>query len=773
MSKNKVTNTTKKSIQKVFEIPLWGWLIFFAFTTLIMFWQQLTGDAFFWEDFAEYIYPSQSFAATESAKGIIPFWNPFTFNGMPFLADMQVGFFYPMNRLLTLFVSDGQLSIWALQFLVIIHFFIAQLSMYLLGRELKLSSIASATAAVSFAFSFLLVLHVIHPMIVYMLSWFPLVIMFTLRALDNNDMRSGIFAGLIFGGSMLAGHPQITLYEIFFLGLLFLWKIIFDIKDKKGNIAKFLIAGLLPFVIAAGLFQIQYLQTAELAELSQRAEMTYEASAEGSLQFKQLFTAFAPDLFGEVTPDGDAELQFNIKDDGEAVPHYYYWETAFYFGIAAIIFGLFTVFTNYRDRIVQFLLGISILGALYALGDNFFIHKIFYNLPLFEGFRNPGRMMLFPIIGFSLLGGMGIDKLLKSDKKDMKLFAVSAAIPVAACLAILSGLFTSNELPAEMASLAKSQGYSGAFIAFGVFSIGMLAIYKKLNWSSAALIILVIASIDLITSGMDFNQSSRNPEKSYELDQQTAEAFQANPPNDIFRVNTRMYNPRYMAMNRNIGMVERIMLVEGYNPLVLQKVTPPLEDAESIHDALNVKYELAINPNTQSPYFKANEDMLPRAWVVHDFKVFGSDEEVKSEMSAGGFDISKYAALEQDPGISKDPAAISPVPQITEYTSNSFKIKVDASEEGLLCLSEIYYPAWKAYVNGEEKDILRANYALRAVPVPKGESTVELKFQSSSFTAGMWISIITLILAVVGIFIIPKNQSLSGAVKSNTAKTGQ
>lgn len=756
---SKSTNSKENlSNKKIFNEDIIGRLILFA-AAIIMFWQQLSGNAFFWEDFVEYVYPVQNFAAAQFDKWIIPFWNPYSFNGMPFLADMQVGFFYPFSRLFGFaFFNDGQLSIYALQFIVIFHIIIANLGMFRLARYFKISTYPAVVAALSFSFSFIMIMHTIHPMMIFLISWFPQVLYYYLKGLDENKIKSGIYAGLIFGMSLLAGHPQITLYLILFLGLIFIWKIIFEIKEKQDKIAKFLIAGIIPFAIAAGIFQIQYLPTQELADLSQRAEMTYESSAEGSLEFKQLFTAFAPNLFGYVSPNNDAKLPFHLTNGDNASPYFYYWETGFYFGIIAIIFGLFAVFTNYKDKTVLFLLIISIFGFLYALGDNFILHKIMYNLPLFGGFRNPARMMLFPIIGLSLLAGFGIDQIIKSDKKQIKLLLIAAGIPLLIGFAIAIGLFTDAKLPANYASVVSSQGISAIIFSIIAFILAFLAITKKINLRILGIGLVLITAIDLISSGKFFNESNTDPAKNYQLDAQMLAAFTPNPPKELFRVNSRMYNPSYMAMNRNIGLVKNIMLVEGYNPLVLKRVTPPLENAEQIHDALNVKYELAINPQTGQPYFAENQDRLPRAWIVHDYRVYDSEEQIKSAMSAGGFDISKYAALEQKVDFKANPEASSPTPEILEYSANYIKIKANATAEGLLCLSEIYYPAWKVKINGENAELLNANYALRAVAIKKGEHIIEMRYDSDSYKLGMWITLLTLILSVVGVILLRKEK---------------
>jgi len=96
----KVISIAPKPFDLDYKLGLILAAVIFIITTAVFFNSQLFGDKYFWEDFVEYVYPVQTFAAKESAQGKIPFWNPYIFNGMPFVADLQVGFFYPLHRLL-------------------------------------------------------------------------------------------------------------------------------------------------------------------------------------------------------------------------------------------------------------------------------------------------------------------------------------------------------------------------------------------------------------------------------------------------------------------------------------------------------------------------------------------------------------------------------------------------------------------------------------------------------------------------------------------------
>ena len=62
---------------------------------------------------------------------------------------------------------------------------------------------------------------------------------------------------------------------------------------------------------------------------------------------------------------------------------------------------------------------------------------------------------------------------------------------------------------------------------------------------------------------------------------------------------------------------------------------------------------------------------------------------------------------------------------------------MEAASDALLVLSDLYYPGWRAVVDGRPADILRANYLMRAVAVPAGRHTVGFVYEPASFKAGI------------------------------------
>ena len=61
-------------------------------------------------------------------------------------------------------------------------------------------------------------------------------------------------------------------------------------------------------------------------------------------------------------------------------------------------------------------------------------------------------------------------------------------------------------------------------------------------------------------------------------------------------------------------------------------------------------------------------------------------------------------------------------------TCDEVQYDVNSKKGGLVVFSEIYYPGWTATIDGNEANIIRANYVLRAMEVPAGKHTIKMEF---------------------------------------------
>ncbi len=730
--------------------PVWVFLVF-AIIIGAFFSSHLGGSAFLWEDFTEQFLPFETFAARSFADGIIPFWNPYTFCGMPFFADLQNGFFYPGHQLMYL-LSGGELSVWLAQFIIILHYFIAMVGMWKLARGLEVGEWGSVFAGISYGLSGMLVAHMIHPNMLYHMAFFPLIVYFFYKGVAGRSWLHTLLAGLTLGLVMLSGHPQMALYIIFFLFCLTIFLVIRDFTSKdperKNSIVFSLVRAALPIIIGAGIFAVQYLPSQELADLSQRATMTYEKSLEGSLGSGQLFTLVLPKFFGVVSADTPRELPFWYRPES-----WYFWETVIYFGVVTLLLAFVGLASRRLGNLGWFLGGMGLLGLLYALGDSFIIHPILAKLPFFDVFRIPTRLAIYLTLAASLLGGVGLERVIRSEEQNSRLARVVMIaggiivfIGILAVSGTLAGMFNA---PQQIAAAASSTGIGAVLIGGLASVIAWFGLKRKAPGTGTGIALILLCAIDLFIFGVDQNKAPTNPESVYQAIERSpyGEIFRANPPNDLFRV--RMREGGAMLMQRNQGPYSRYMLFEGYNPLLLERLIPPVSTPDVAYDLMNVRYTIAFQQGNPQPGVAERTTQYPHARMIYNAQQ-GTTEEIMAKMKAEDIDYSRTALLEQDPGIPLTGSG-NGTATISAYDLNDLAVDVKTDVPGLLVLSEIWYPAWKAYIDGKPAELLPVNYSMRGVAVPAGEHKVELHFESDAVATGSWITLVTLIGTLAGI----------------------
>lgn len=134
-----------------------------------------------------------------------------------------------------------------------------------------------------------------------------------------------------------------------------------------------------------------------------------------------------------------------------------------------------------------------------------------------------------------------------------------------------------------------------------------------------------------------------------------------------------------------------------------------------------------------------NTQALPRAYLAHRTELAPSFKEAQAASARDGSDLKDMAVIEEGPPAWYSPSQGPmeyPGVKITGYKANTVVMKINADKDALLVLTDIYYPGWKAYVDGTEEKIYRVNGLVRGVFVKAGSHTVEFRYIPSSFIAG-------------------------------------
>jgi hypothetical protein len=719
----------------------------------------LLQNAFLWEDFLYQYYPNRTFAAVSMSMGQLPLWNPFTFNGVPFQADIQSALFYPPNMLLTLFVSGGQLNFYWLELQVIAHIMIGGVGMYFLAREFKLQSLPALFSGLVFALSGFMITHAIHQPIICQVAWFPIITLLFRRALLRSSVKYMIVGGLLLGMAVLAGFPQISLYFFFFLLLYFLFEFISTTGEsgfRKASPMIPLAGGVV--VIALALAALQLLPTIELAPQSQRAEITYTKSLEGSLSWTQLILGISPKFFGA---SGAAESTYW----GPGV-YWSYWETSFYLGIAGLVAILFAIPLARKNRNVAFFLGIIVFTLLYVTGDGFFLHKFFYSVvPGFSKFRSIGRLTILTTLAGALVAGFGMEEFLRrasggSARVRNAIFAV-AGVALVFWLAVNAGFLQPSgnaQAYEQVHAIASAAAITTLILSFVVAALLWFNAKGSIAAGMFCILLIAVQFIDINIFGSTQNNSPTSPREYYGRTSQLVDFIREQGKNELFRVNSR--SQAGMVLDRNQGMVDRIYLMEGYTPLALQRMFPLSHDFEQLRNLSNVKYYVTTDEAQRSLRLAEATNYFPRAFMVYGVQVFSDEATEKAYLTGPEYNPARAAVLEEQPvSVPADTAFTHDwTASMTSYGLDAMTIDITTPKDGYCVLSEIYYPGWHARIDGNEVPLYRADWCLRAFPVPAGKHHVDVAFEPAPFRRGLWITVITLVCSIAGLVITMKRR---------------
>ncbi len=163
-----------------------------------------------------------------------------------------------------------------------------------------------------------------------------------------------------------------------------------------------------------------------------------------------------------------------------------------------------------------------------------------------------------------------------------------------------------------------------------------------------------------------------------------------------------------------------------------------------------------------SPEIIRNRYALERAFLVPEARVIADPEEMKQAVR--WFDpgrivlLSKAAPLPPGEGKAVGGGGAA---KVASYSPWKVVIDVETPIPQYLVVSEAFHPWWRARLDGQRAEILRANMALRAVVVPAGRHTVEFYMVPVSFYAGAGITAAT-ILGIAGIHFRARRRRKSG-----------
>jgi len=205
--------------------------------------------------------------------------------------------------------------------------------------------------------------------------------------------------------------------------------------------------------------------------------------------------------------------------------------------------------------------------------------------------------------------------------------------------------------------------------------------------------------------------------------------------------NFRVYSPSY-SLPQHVAVEYGIELVDGVDPLYLSAYADFMEIASGVPSP---DYGVTIppfdngNPNSDNAIYSPDPIMLGllnTRYVVSEFDLFTDGLQLLENFGGTRIYLNNNALPRS--WVQPDYAPIGTEIISAKIISKSpNRIEIEASGPGVLILSEIYYPGWKAEVNEKEMEIIPVENILRSVELPEGDNEIIFVFRPISVTLGL------------------------------------
>lgn len=417
------------------------------------------------------------------------------------------------------------------------------------------------------------------------------------------------------------------------------------------------------------------------------------------------------------------------------------------------VFGLFVV----KGREKWWLLAATILSVVMSWGRFFPLVNefLFYNLPLYSKFRAPSMALVVASFTMVTLGILAVKRVIdvrrERDEKTMKgithrlyiSFAIIGGVTLV--LAVFgAGMFDFsssvdarldplivNALRADRASMLTSDAWRSFLFVFMAFAIIYCYIRFRLKTKYLSLSLAILFLIDLwvvdkrFLSYDDFMPKRRTTEiLPTAADRQIMQ--DKHPDYRVLNLSSDPFNEsRTSYFHKSVG---------GYSPAKLRRYQDIIDAYflkgmnPDVINMLNVRYII-----TREGKVQLNPSALGNCWFVDRIEWVDSPDAEFAALS--NFEPLRVAYIDKEwQGVFEDIAGYNNTVDSTAYIElaeyrNPGEIVYESYSPNaqLAVFSEVFYKTWKAYIDGKEVQPVRADYILRALPVPAGKHIIEFR----------------------------------------------
>jgi hypothetical protein len=678
-------------------------------------------------DWLQLHLPNKTYMAEALRDGRLPLWNPYVSLGRPFLADIETGVLYPPNLLYLLLDPTTALVV-----LTVAHYALGLVGMLVLGRVVGLAPWAAWLAGGSFLWSAPVVARLSAGQVPYAQAtcYVPLLFALAARVQTRPSPRRIAALAALLALQLLCGHPQIAWITWVGLGAFVLGRALPPEGTPLRAGARGVVGLGVAVAAALALSGPMLLPFLELVAQGNRAAPSLAFAGGGSMEWWQ-WTSL-------VWPDGGRRI--------------FYWEQNLYGGLLPVVLGAAGL-AQWRDRNARGLLATALVGAVLAMGTRTPIFAVLYHvLPGVSSFRLHCRASVLVVFALTAAASLFLSRKEPAGRVVPWLLA-GVALATGGPLAFRA-IAPQPEAASEPFPFARL-ALAGAVAAAGGFAL--LARSDR----AATVGRVVLAALAIGELGVSWGPARRawdlpvaragEPLIREALRQAGLYPANGTPP--------RVAVPPWVA-RQNAGMLYKWANVAGYNALTLDRVWVYLHEAVGVEASVEDNtypskkiYDLGPFPYDSTALVAGwdprrglvlRHDPDPRVYLVAATRRVRDWREAVDAMS-NGHPFHRVALVEADVSLPPDPPGGGAAPPgraaILSFAPERVVLRAEASVPSLLVLAEAWYPGWAARVDGTPAPCLPANGWMRAVPVPAGRHTVELRFRSRWLLPGTLLSL--------------------------------
>ncbi len=702
-----------------------------------------------------------------------PQWNPYIFGGMPFLGAIGGDVFYPTFLLRLILPVDVGITLGFM-----LHVVLAGVFTFLFLRALGLEWGSAFVGGAAYMFTGQVVSLVSpgHDGKLFVSALLPLVLLLVHQALRRGDWRWYVYLGGVVGLCLLSPHFQATYYVLMAAG--FLWAFLWFASDERpaGTWWRSALLFGLSLGVAFAIAAVQLLPFREYLALSARGG----GATPGNVDPWTYHTGWS-------TPP--EEILNTLWPAFSGMLESYWGRNAFklhseYIGVVALILASCAPALRDKRRWSWFFAFLAVYGILFALGGYTPFYRIPYVLlPGIKLTRAPSTIFFLTSFSIAALAAFGTQALLSVESGLTKrtLWWWAGGMLAATLLAyagVFENIMRAIADPQRVAAVAAN--YSAfttdmvRVLVFTLLAVGLTVqrLAGRLSGERLSLLLGAVVLLDLWSVERRYIQFSPPAREGFAADQVVRTLQQDSSLYRILPANT------YQGLE-NYFTVHHLRSVLGYHanePHLYDELLGGKNEwrnlgSPNILKLLAVKYIL-LGRSVETPFLSAvgtgplttldNQpvyvyrlrDPGDYAFLVAEALQVPDSQAIPVLLNPQ-FDPRRLLVVPPEAhagvrALSAMPAAITTHVAIHQTRPGMYRADFDGplTQQAYLFFSENYDPAWRARVDGKPVPVVRAQYALMAVPVPAGARSVDLTFVSTGYGRGKALTLAMLLITL-------------------------